>query len=393
MNATRRQILAASAAAVAARPFPAPAESGAAAVTAAHARASELAGELFAGNPAPALSFAVARSGGIVWSKALGHANLEYGVAASPGHSFPLGSVSKVLTATAAARLVSRGVLDIDAPISRWLPDLPAHHRSTTLRQLLTHRGGVRHYGSKDLDPNGPGGAIYMRIYPSDREIMALFIDDPLVAPVGSQVIYSSYGYTLASLAMQAAAGVEFRKLIAVEIGQAFGLESLVPEDPWAVLPQRASRYMNERDVHLLYGALPESARPQLTAGVGNVPLSNPAYSWAGAGFLMTPSDTARFGAAMLEGPNARISAAERALLFTPMTEKTRQSAPLGLGWRIDADGKGRLRWRHEGATPGGRYSLVIYPELRLSVAMAGNVMAMPVDVGKTSSDLADAFA
>jgi CubicO group peptidase (beta-lactamase class C family) len=393
MHGTRRQILAGVAAAVAVSPFKVSAQGGKAAVPAAHPRASKLARKLFAGNPAPALSLAVARSKGIVWAEALGHANLEHDVAASPRHSFPLGSVSKVLTATAAARLVSRGVLDLDAPISGWLPDLPAHHRNTTLRQLLTHRGGVRHYGAKDLDPNGPGGAIYMRVYPSAREVMALFVDDALAAPVGSQVIYSSYGYTLASLAMQAAAGVEFRALIAAEIGKAFRLDSLVPEDPWAVLPLRASRYMNERDVSLLYDAVPEEARPRLTAGVANVPLSNPAYSWAGAGFLMTPSDTAKFGAAMLEGPNTRISAAERSLLFTPMTEKTPKSPPLGLGWRIDSDGKGRLRWRHEGATPGGRFSLVVYPKLDLAVAMAGNVMAMPLDVGKASSDLADAFA
>jgi CubicO group peptidase (beta-lactamase class C family) len=123
------------------------------------------------------------------------------------------------------------------------------------------------------------------------------------------------------------------------------------------------------------------------------MPFSNPAYCWAGAGFTMTPADTARFGAAMLDGPGSRISAAERSLLFTPMTEKTPQSPPLGLGWRIDTDGNGRLRWHHAGATPGGRYSLVVYPELDLAIAMAGNVMAMPLDVGKASSDLADIFA
>jgi hypothetical protein len=35
----------------------------------------------------------------------------------------------------------------------------------------------------------------------------------------------------------------------------------------------------------------------------------------------------------------------------------------------------------------------VVYPESGLSIAMAGKVMAMPLDVGKASSDLADAFA
>jgi CubicO group peptidase (beta-lactamase class C family) len=144
--------------------------------------------------------------------------------------------------------------------------------------------------------------------------------------------------------------------------------------------------------LRILYAGLPELARPRLTSGVANMPMSNPAYSWAGAGFLMTPSDTARFGAALLPGSASRITEAERSLLFTQITEKTAQSQPLGRGWRIDADSKSRLRWRHEGATPGGRCALTVYPELDLSIALAGNVMSMPLDVGNAAADLADAI-
>src|SRR5688572_26279428 len=131
--------------------------------------ASKLASRLFASGPMPALSLAVADASGVVWSEALGKADLEFGVPATPDHLFRLGSVSKAVTATVAARLVARGLLDLDAPIAYWLPDLPAHHRATTTRQLLTHRGGVRHYGPKDLDFDGPGGPITQRAY-ANRE-------------------------------------------------------------------------------------------------------------------------------------------------------------------------------------------------------------------------------
>jgi CubicO group peptidase (beta-lactamase class C family) len=102
--------------------------------------------------------------------------------------------------------------------------------------------------------------------------------------------------------------------------------------------------------------------------------------------------DTAKFGAAMLDGPGSRITAEERALLFTPLTEKTDQSPPLGLGWRVDEDGKGRLRWHHAGSTPGGRTGLVVYPEQGLSIALAGNTMTAPGDVLGPASELADIF-
>jgi CubicO group peptidase (beta-lactamase class C family) len=357
--------------------------------------ADALARALHAARPAlaPALSLAVARPGGLLWTGAYGKANLEFNIAATPEHLFRLGSVSKVVTSTAAAKLAARGTLDLDAPISRYLPDLPEHHRATTMKQLLTHRGGVRHYGPQDFALTGPGGAIYMRIYPTNADVLALFIDDPLVAPPGERVSYSSYGYTLASLAMEAAAGQPFLQLIDHEIARPFGLSSLHPDEPLAVLPERASGYMTAFDINLLYGPLPEAARPGLTDGYANIPLSNPAYCWAGAGFLMTPQDCARFGAALLDGTEAKISATERRLLFTPLTEAVPSSPPLGLGWRIDKDAKGRLRWHHAGSTPGGRYGLVVYPELGLSVALAGNVMSAPGDVLGPSAGLADIFA
>ena len=354
--------------------------------------ASRIGRELLATGPA-AVSLAVANNAEVIWAEALGKADLEFDVAATPAHAFRLGSVSKAVTATTAARLVSRGLLDLDAPIAYWLPDLPAHHRATTTRQLLTHRGGVRHYAPKDLDFNGPGGPITQRAYANRDEILALFIDDPLVGPPGTQVSYSSFGYTLASFVMEAAAGTDFVRLVKDEIALPFGLPSMAADEVLAIVPLRARGYFTAREFDFILSKIPGAARPQFAGQFANVTLSNPAFCWAGAGLLMTMPDLARFGAAHLEGPQARISARERALLFTPLTAASDRSPPLGLGWRVDHDAKGRLRWHHAGATPGGRASLVVYPELGLSIALASNVMMAPGDVLGPSSELADVFA
>ena len=354
--------------------------------------ASRIGRELLAAGPA-AVSLAVARGSGVVWSEALGKVDLEFDVAATPGHAFRLGSVSKAVTATTAARLVSRGLLDLDAPIAYWLPDLPAHHRATTTRQLLTHRGGIRHYAPKDLDFKGPGGPITQRAYANREEILALFIDDPLVEPPGTQVSYSSFGYTLASFVMEAAAGTDFVRLVKDEIALPFGLPSLAADDVLAIVPMRARGYFTAAEFEFILSKKPGATPPQLDGGFANMTLSNPAFCWAGAGLLMSAPDLACFGAAHLEGPQARVSARERTLLFTPLIEASDNSPPLGLGWRVDHDAKGRLRWHHAGATPGGRASLVVYPELDLSIALASNVMTMPGDVLSPSAELADIFA
>src|SRR5687767_91124 len=113
--------------------------------------------ELLATDPIPALSIAVMRGSELAWAEAFGKVDLELEVPATTSHRFRLGSVSKVITATLAAQLASKKIVDLDAPISTYMPDLPEQHRATTLQQLLTHRGGIRHYADKDNAPGNPG--------------------------------------------------------------------------------------------------------------------------------------------------------------------------------------------------------------------------------------------
>lgn len=340
----------------------------------------------------PALSLAVAGTGELLWSGARGKADIELDVAASSEHLLRLGSVSKVLTSTAAARLASRGQLDLEAPITNWLPGLPEQHRRTTVMQLLTHRGGIRHYIARDFDRSAPGGPILTRSFKSNDEILALFIEDPLLAEPGTSMSYTSFGFTLASLVMEAAAGQPFTDLIKSEIGAPFGLPSLVEDDPLIVVPGRAKGYVAAGEMAFMPRELAASLAPKMRDGWANALQNNPSFCWAGAGFLMSMPDTARFGAALIESPSAGISAAERALLFTPYVAPVDGKPALGLAWRLDTDAKGRRRWHHAGATPGGRTGLVVYPDLGLSVAIATNVMSLPGDVLTPCSDLVDLF-
>ena len=75
-----------------------------------------------------------------------------------------------------------------------------------------------------------------------------------------------------------------------------------------------------------------------------------------------------------------------------PITEASDTRPPLGLGWRVDRDARGRARWHHAGATPGGRCVLVIFPDEGLSVAFASNTMTVPGDVLGPAGELVDCF-
>ena len=337
--------------------------------------------ELMTANPIPALSIAVTRGNELLWAEAFGKADLELDVVATPAHRFRLGSVSKIFAATLAADLASRAVVDLDAPITRYMPDLPEQHRATTLRQLLTHRGGIRHYAEKDGSPEAPG-PIDRRLYLNNADILAVFINDPLVAKPGERVSYSTFGYTLASIVLETAAKLPFLELLQRDIAAPLGLTTLGGDAPMNLLPGRVSGYHAGDDLR--------KAFPAFQGKWGNIAQNNPAYKWAGGGLLASATDVARFGAAHLAP--GKLSKAALDTLFTVHTERTDRSPPLGLGWRIDQDDARRLRWHHAGGQDGARASLVVYPKEELSIAFATNVTQAPGDVNGPSAKIADVF-
>jgi serine beta-lactamase-like protein LACTB, mitochondrial len=339
--------------------------------------------EILAAHPIPALSIAVFHGPQLAWAEAFGMADIEFDLAATTTHRFRQGSVSKVFTATLAAKLAAQKVVDLDASIATYLAGLPAQHHATTLRQLLTHRGGIRHYVDKDFDDAAPGGNIDKHRYVSNAEILALFINDPLIAQPGEGPNYSTFGYTLASLVLEAAARTPFIELLQREIATPLALPSLSADTPVAIVPNRVSGYHP--------GDLVRRNTPAFQGKFANIPQNNPAYKWAGGGLLATPTDVARFGAAHLA--SGSLSQAVLDSLFTVHTQRTERSPPLGLGWRVDQDERGRARWHHAGGQDGARASLVVYPRERLSIALATNVTGHPGDVNAPSAKIADAFA
>jgi serine beta-lactamase-like protein LACTB, mitochondrial len=338
------------------------------------ARAAEA---IFRKDPMPALSVAAYRGTELAFAQAYGQADLELGVAATTSHRFRMGSGAKPVTATLAAIMAEEGAVDLDAGIARYMPALPQAHHATTLRQLLTHRGGIRHYIPRDSDRAAAGGSIDSRTYFTNADILAVFVDDPLIAPPGTRMMYSTFGYTLASLVLEQAAGMPFLDLLARKIAAPLGLASLGADAPRRVIPGRVRGYGPAAQVREL---------PAVDGVWANAPGNNPAYKWAGGGLVMTPSDFARFGAAHL-APGVL----SRRVLDRLFTVQVPDSAPpLGLGWRINRDSKGRLRWHHAGGQEGARSSLVVYPGERLSIAFASNATGTPGDVLTPSEMLAD---
>jgi serine beta-lactamase-like protein LACTB, mitochondrial len=164
---------------------------------------------------APGLAVAVAIGGRTVWSEVCGYADVSRRLPVRPETSFRIGSVSKTLTAAAAARLVQHGRLDLDVPIQRYVPSFPVKRHPVNVRGLLAHTAGIRHYERSE--------ALSRSHYNSVTDALRVFADDPLLFKPGTQHSYSSYGFNLAGAGIEAISGRPFglavRQLVLTPLG------------------------------------------------------------------------------------------------------------------------------------------------------------------------------
>lgn len=295
----------------------------------------------------PGMSVAVAREGELIWSEGFGVEDLESREPVTPRTRFRIGSVSKPLTATAAARLYEAGTLDLDRPVREYLPSFPAKEHPATARQLAGHLAGIRHYRDKAESRSN-------RRFSTVAASLELFAGDPLEFEPGTRYGYSSYGYQLLAAVMERAAGESFPELMERQVFGPAGLEDTgLDRGP-------ASR----AGVTAFYSADAEGARIVAPP----VDLSD---RWAGGGMISTAEDLVRFGSALLSGE--LVGDEGREALFTPQTLADGTSTGYGMGWEIREDPEGRTVYYHGGMVTGGLAHLILYPESGLVFAVLAN--------------------
>lgn len=94
------------------------------------------------------VSYAIVDENSIIHREGLGYADKDKNINAASDSIYKIGSLSKVFTATAIMKLTEDGKLNIDAPITKYLPELKLHHRynskkQITIRNILTHHSGL----------------------------------------------------------------------------------------------------------------------------------------------------------------------------------------------------------------------------------------------------------
>jgi CubicO group peptidase (beta-lactamase class C family) len=301
----------------------------------------------------PGLAVAVALDGRLIWSEGLGYADLDRATPACPTTQFRIQSVSKPVTAAGMARLYEAGLLDLDAPVGRYVPNLPPAIAAPTPRQLASHRAGIRHYRDDQETINTT------RYATATASLEKFAGDAPLFQP-DEDFTYSTYGFVLLAAAMEGATGLDFPTLMERWVLEPLGMRGTEAERREAVRAERATFYDYETPYSL------DGTRRRS-------PVLDFSSKWAGGGLLSTAEDVARFGATHVVPHNRGFLRDETvAMLFRPRTK----GLPLGyaLGWMAGRDHRLRRVYAHTGAGSGGTSFLAVLPDQGVSVALLANL-------------------
>lgn len=295
----------------------------------------------------------IAKEGKILLSKGYGLANREHNIPNTPQTIFRIGSLTKQITAIAILQLEQQGLLNLNAPISKFLPNYPLPQGDLiTIHHLLSHTSGVAEI------TDFPNLEEIQRHPSTPRQVIAYFSALPLLFTPGTDCKYSNSGFIVLGAILESVTGQGYSQYVKENIFAPLGMDSTTLETSTLIIPNKASGYL--KDTHARY-----------------LDMSFPHGSGA---LVSTVEDLYRFRL----GLNTLLTPKNRDALFTVHGANPENSIAYGYGFRIGPQNKGMERCLpsivgHFGAIEGFNAASVYYPDHDLTIILLSNVENTPV--------------
>ena len=312
----------------------------------------------------PGLQYAVIRHNRIVTSGALGMANMQDHVPVDSRTIFPINSITKAFTGVAVMQLVDSGNLDLDAPVSRYLDNLPVAWRNVSIRRLVTHTSGLPDIWDEhaSLIGNSPEA--------SWQRVQAL----PIEFSPGEKFKYNQTNYVLIGMIIDKLSGQEFDRFINRRQFRIADMPLTGYYDGNDVVPHSTR-------IYTVYRSL--AGRFTYTGNVTNgVTEEFPHLMRTAAGINSTATELSRWIIALLQGKLLKDKNSIKKLL-TP--GKLNDGSHAGFSPFINGYGVGWpmvIRPKHMALTPtgGGRSAFFLYPDDDLAIVVLTNLTGAQPD-------------
>jgi CubicO group peptidase (beta-lactamase class C family) len=145
----------------------------------------------------PGLVLGVVKDGEVVVKKGYGVKSFASEEVPDENTVFYIGSLSKALTAVGAMLLVEQGKLDLDAPASKYLKELPRTWQQITVKQFMAHQSGIPQLNWK---------------YPTFRKMLKAAEEMPLSFAPGTKQEYNNFNFAVTGKIIEAASGMKYLK-------------------------------------------------------------------------------------------------------------------------------------------------------------------------------------
>ena len=298
----------------------------------------------------PALSIALVDDQHIVWARGFGLADAEANKSATADTLYRVGSVSKLFTDIAIMQLVEQGAIDIDAPITNYLPDFkPTNpfNNSITLRQMMAHRSG--------LVREPPVGHYFDDTDPGVAKMVESLNRTTLVYEPGTRTKYSNAAVATVGYALQKKTGMPFEKWAQEKVLTPLGMV----QSTFTTTPE-----VNKKLAKAVMWTYHGREFPAPTFELGEAP--------AGC-MYSTVNDLARFltvvfnGGKTAAGPLVKPETLRQ--MLTPQFAQEGEKTGFGIGFSLgELDGHKRVG--HGGAIYGYATDLAFLPDEKLGVVV-----------------------
>ena len=260
----------------------------------------------YGSNWGPAFEFhgvvLVARDGNVHYARGFGHADTKTGRSNDPTTRFRLGLLTEPFTATAVLQLRDRGQLELDDPVSKFIPEYPEGHR-ITIEQLLSHTSGIPNY------TDFPYFHVWKSQPHTTEQMLRRFGPEPLEFEPGTGFAPTNSGYYLLGAIIERITGLDYGEYVARNIFEPAGMRASTFGDAYETGEQAHGNVWNDEEI---------LDPPD--------PIHMSVFGAAG-GLVSTPLDLVRWDQALREGTIALPRTVEE--MLSP------NEAGYGYGWVV----------------------------------------------------------
>ena len=313
----------------------------------------------------PGVAVVVTRGGDVIYTGARGVANGESGAPLTDGSVFRYASITKQFAAATLLQMVDDGLLSLDDPVSKFLPDYPGDGAAVTVRQLLNHTSGIKSY------TNLPGWmAETDTAQPlTNEELVAIFSAEPMEFAPGSAWNYNNSAYYLVGVIIEQVSGRPWYEEMERRIAAPLGLSTLGFRTDEAATPAFATGYTFDGENRFA------ASKP-----------IHPSVPGAAGALSGTVLDLAKWASALHGG---KVLGAETYAAMTAPTVLTDgEEIPYGYGLGL-SDLRGRPAIGHSGGIFGFSTDSIYLPDEDVFVAVLANSDSPAVGAGTTMRRLA----